>query len=102
MASKQILCEQSAQSTFCKKSVHVRELVRRLLNTNRRLDWNSTTARILTEYMGRMLIGGYDERYRRSCLGHALRIYDIGWYWMLWKEEDLYTAHKIGIKKKEE
>ena len=44
MASKQILSEQSAQSTACKKSVHVRELVRRLLNTSRRLDWNSTTA----------------------------------------------------------
>ena len=76
MASKQILSEQSAQSTACKKSVHVRELVRRLLNTYRRLDWNSTTAPILTEYMGRMLIAGYSERYRRSCLGHALRIYD--------------------------
>ena len=76
MASKQILSEQSAQSTACKKSVHVRELVRRLLNTSRRLDWNRTTAPILTEYMGRMMIAGYSERYRRSCLGHALRIYD--------------------------
>ena len=75
-ASRQVLSEQSAQSSACKKSVHVRELVRRLLNTSRRLDWDSMTAPILTEYMGRMLIAGYDESYRRSCLAHALRIYD--------------------------
>jgi hypothetical protein len=75
-ASTQVLSEQSAQSAACKKSVHVRELVRRLLNTSRKLDWDSNTAPILTEYMGRMLIAGYNEGYRRSCLGHALRIYD--------------------------
>ena len=75
-ASTQVLSEQSAQSAACKKSIHVRELVRRLLNTSRKLDWDSNTAPILTEYMGRMLIAGYNEGYRRSCLGHALRIYD--------------------------
>jgi hypothetical protein len=75
-ASKRVLSEQSGQSTACKKSVHVRELVRRLLNTSSKLDWDSMTAPILTEYMGRMLVAGYDEGYRRSCLGHALRIYD--------------------------
>ena len=76
VASKKVLHQNSAQSQTCKKSVHVRELVRRMLNTSIRLDWDSVFAPILTDYMERMKRANYDEKYRRSTLAHALRIYD--------------------------
>ena len=76
VASRKILNQNSAQSTNCKKSVHVRELVRRMLNTSIRLDWDSMFAPVLTDYMERMKTAGYDEKYRRSTLAHAYRIYD--------------------------
>ena len=47
-----------------------------MLNTSTRLNWNTVVAPILTDYMGRMMTAGYGEQYRRSSLGHALRIYD--------------------------
>ena len=47
-----------------------------MLNTSACLDWVSEIAPVLTDYMERMKIGGYNENYRRSCLAHALRIYD--------------------------
>ena len=50
--------------------------VRRILNTSSRLDWQETVAPILTDYMKRMMEGGYDERYRMSTIKHALRIHD--------------------------
>ena len=71
-----VLSAQSAQSANCKKSVHVQECVRRILNTSSRLDWQETVAPILTDYMKRMMEGGYDERYRMSTIKHALRIHD--------------------------
>ena len=76
VASRKVLHQTSAQSTTCKKSVHVHELVRRMLNTSVRLDWDSTFVPVLTDYMGRMMLAGYDEKYRRSCLTNAYRIYD--------------------------
>jgi hypothetical protein len=65
------------------------------------LDWDSNTAPILTDYMGRMLIAGYYEGYRRSCLGHALRIYES----MVLDDieaEDQFIDLKTGIDKREE
>ena len=76
VASRKILNQSSAQSATCKKSVHVRELVRRMLNTSVRLDWDTMFAPVLTDYMERMKTAGYAENYRRSSLAHAFRIYD--------------------------
>ena len=74
--SKRVISVNSAQSTSCKRSVHVRELVRRILNTSGRLDWESMVAPHLTTYLGRMMLGGYNEQYRRVVLERALAIFD--------------------------
>ena len=76
VSSRQVLHSLSAPGAACKKSVHVRELVRRILNTSSNLDWNTTTAPFLTDYMERMFAADYSEEYRRSCLVHALGIFD--------------------------
>ena len=69
-------CVLSAQSISCKKSVHVQEILRRILNFSERLDWHSDIAPVVTEYMRRMMVGGYSEGYRKNVLCHAIRIYD--------------------------
>ena len=66
----------SAQSSTCKKSVHVQEVLRRLLNSSSRLDRDSEVAPVVTDYMARMKDGGYNEGCRKYSLGHALCIYD--------------------------
>ena len=76
MANRQILQSQSAQSDKCKRSVHVNELVRRILNTSARLDWSEFVAPILTDYCVRIRQAGYDEIYRKRTIEQALRIYD--------------------------
>ena len=38
VASKQVLAAQSAHSTSCKRNVHVKELIKRILNTSWRLE----------------------------------------------------------------
>ena len=76
VASKQVLAAQSAQSTSCKRNVHVRELVRRILNTSRRLEWETMVAPVLMEYLGRMMMAGYNEPYRKVTLERALAIFD--------------------------
>ena len=73
---KQILHAQSGQSGACKRSVHIQEIVRRLLNTSRRLDWEESVAPVLSQYMKRMQLAGYDQKYRKNTLTNALRIYD--------------------------
>ena len=54
VSNKQVMHSQSALSSRCKESVHVNELIRRILNTSSRLDWEEHTAPILKEYMVRM------------------------------------------------
>ena len=76
MASNQIMEAQSAQSSQCKRSVHTQEILRRLLNSSARLDWDSMTAPVITEYMGRMMLAGYSEKYRKQILEKAIRIHD--------------------------
>ena len=76
VASKLVLNAQSAQSSLCKRNVHVQELVRRILNTSTRLDWSSFVAPCLTDYMKRMQLAGYDEKFRKHSLHSALRIHD--------------------------
>ena len=76
MACKKVINSQSAQSSSCKKSVHVQETLRRILNTSSRLEWGTDVVPVLTEYMSRMMAAGYDEKYRGSVLTNALRIFD--------------------------
>jgi hypothetical protein len=76
MSSKKIMHATSAISASCKRSVHTQEVLRRLFNSSRRLDWKTEIAPVITEYMGRMMHAGYPEKYRRDTLSRALRIYD--------------------------
>ena len=76
MASKNVMHAQSAQSDSCKKCVHTQEIMRRLLNSSSRLDWNTEVAPVISVYMSRMMQAGYPETYRENVLKRALRIYD--------------------------
>ena len=76
VASKEVLSATSAQAAVCKLSVHTQELVRRMVNTSDKLEWNENVAPVLTDYMGRMLQAGYDQSYRRRVLERALGRYD--------------------------
>ena len=76
VTSKQVLAAQSAHSSSCKRSVHVSEVSRRILNTSGRLDWDTYTAPVLTDYMNRMREAGYNENYRKTVLVRALAKYD--------------------------
>ena len=77
VSSKLVISERSAHSGGCKRSVHISELVRRMYNTSRRLDWDAYTAPVLTDYLQRMKTAGYSEKYRRSVLVTALGVYDF-------------------------
>ena len=68
--------EKSAQSTVCKRSVHVNEMMRRILNTSARLNWADHVAPVLTDYCVRMKLAGYDQHYRKKNLQQTLQIYD--------------------------
>ena len=73
---KTVLHSRSAHPASCKRSVHTQEVLRRVLNCSRRLDWNEEAAPTVTEYMRRMRDAGYTERYRKDVLKQALSIYD--------------------------
>ena len=60
MKNKEVIHAQSAQSAACKRSVHVNDVLRRILNTSHRLDWSTSVAPILTDYMARLFRVGYD------------------------------------------
>ena len=77
MATKQVISSRSAHPDKCKRSVHVSEMVRRCLNTSRRLDWEEYVVPHLNEYMTRMKRAGYHENYRRDTLVNALNVYDM-------------------------
>ena len=49
VSSKTVLNAKSAHSAACKRSVHTQEVLRRLLNTSHRLDWEEETGPIVTE-----------------------------------------------------
>ena len=74
-ASKLVIPNRSAHSASSKRAVHINELVRRMMNTSKRLDWNEFVAPVLTEYMRRMAKAGYPENYRRNILKNAIFIY---------------------------
>ena len=75
MASKLVISERSAHPKSGKRSVHIAEIVRRLTNTSRELDWDQYVAPILSEYMARMKAAGYSQDYRQHVLQNALNIY---------------------------
>ena len=52
------------------------EIVRRLQNTSRKLDWDLFCAPVVTEYMLRMKRAGYNEDYRKHVLLNAFAVYD--------------------------
>ena len=66
MASKLVISARSAHANQCKRSVHVNEIVRRLQNTSRKLDWDLFCLNI--QYMLRMKKAGYNEDYRKHVL----------------------------------
>ena len=76
MTSKLVMHSMSAQSYSCKKSVHAQEVIRRLLDSSLRLDWNQEVAPVITTYMSRLMKAGYDENFRKMILSWALSIYD--------------------------
>ena len=75
-ASKQIISTRSAHSGSCKRSVHVNELVRRMMNVSPSLSWTEYTVPVLEEYMRRMARAGYGEVYRHGVLKKAISIYE--------------------------
>ena len=75
MANKNVLHAKSAHTGTCKRSVHTQEVLRRLMNCAKQLDWRSEVAPIATEYMYRMKIAGYKEEYRKSIALSALKIF---------------------------
>ena len=76
MSSRAILHAKSAHPSGCKRSVHVQEIVRRLLNSSPVLDWREEVAPVLSDYMQRMKDAGYGEGYRKRILQQGLAIFD--------------------------
>ena len=96
MTTRKVLGAQSALSAKTKKSVHVQECVRRILNTSSRLNWQKAVAPILTDYMERMMLAGYGEDYRMSFLKLAMKIHD-----RMLKENQPGPGKKAGQEKEE-
>ena len=76
MSCKKVMHADSAISPSCKRSVHTQEVLRRLFNCSRRLDWETEVAPKISCYFSRMMEAGYPERYRKDTLCRCLRIYD--------------------------
>ena len=76
VSSKLLIPERSAHSNSSKRSVHVSEMVRRMMNTSTKLKWEEHTAPVLSDYMARMKQAGYWENYRKHVLENALAVYD--------------------------
>ena len=76
VCSKTVLNAKSAHSSATKKSVHTQEILRRLLNSSLKLNWETEVAPVVIDFMTRMKIAGYTENYRRKVLSHALTIYN--------------------------
>ena len=79
VSSKTVLHAQSAHSAACKRGEHTQEVLKRLMNCSFRLNWEEETAPVITEYMRRMKVAGYAEKYRKEVLEHAIAIYDKKW-----------------------
>ena len=84
----------TAQAVTCRNSVHTQEIMRRLLNSSPLLDWDSSVAPVLSEYMLRMMQHGYPQQYRVDTLRRALRIYDH-----MVEEDRKVSGHYIDQKR---
>ena len=73
---KLVISSRSAHSGNCKRSVHINELVRRMCNTSRLLDWDQFVVPVLNDYMLRMARAGYHQEYRKNVLLNAFAVYD--------------------------
>ena len=71
-----IISSRSAHSNSCKPSVHISELVRRMVNTSRKLNWDQYVVPALNDYMIRMAKAGYHQEYRKNVLLNAYAVYD--------------------------
>ena len=76
VSTKLVIPARSAHSNSTKRSMFINEVVRRILNTSRRLEWDTFVAPALTDYMSRMMAGGYSENYRMNILLNAYAVYD--------------------------
>ena len=61
VSTKLVISSRSAHSGNCKRSVHINELVRRMCNTSRLLDWDQFVVPVLNDYMLRMARAGYHQ-----------------------------------------
>ena len=76
VSTKMIISSRSAHSNSCKRSVHISELVRRMVNTSRKLNWDQYVVPALNDYMIRMAKAGYHQEYRKNVLLNAYAVYD--------------------------
>ena len=76
MKLKTVINSKSAHPAACKRGVHTQEILRRIFNCSRRLDWEQETVPFLDEYMLRMKRAGYSQTYRKAILKNALGIYE--------------------------
>ena len=76
MALKLVISSRSAHSTQTKKSVHISECVRRMMNTSPRLPWSEFVVPHLTEYCRRLMAAGYSQSYRKEIVRNAITIFD--------------------------
>ena len=75
VSNRAVLHAESAEPMSRKRNVHTQEILRRMLNTSPRLDWQKQGAPFIDDYMVRMRQAGYGEGFRRDVLQHAANIY---------------------------
>ena len=61
---------------YVKRSVHISELVRRMVNFSRKLNWDYFVVPVLNKYMVTMVKAGYHQEYRKNILLNAFAVYD--------------------------
>ena len=76
VSTKLVISSRSAHSSNCKRSVHISELVRRMSNFSRKLNWDQFVVPVLNEYMVRMAKAGYHQEYRKNVLLNAFAVFD--------------------------
>ena len=74
MATKLVISARSAHSDQTKRSVHIAECVRRMMNTSHKLDWDEYFVPVLTDYAERMMAAGYSQSYRKEILRNAVNM----------------------------
>ena len=94
-----IISSRSAHSSNCKRSVHISELVRRMMNTSRNLSWNEYVVPVLNDYMMRMAKAGYHQDYRKNVLLDAYAMqYMIARYKNILME-NVHSTDLLSIRK---